>query len=181
MLGRKIARHGLAIVATALIGGFLSATLVRFAPGFDTDEAQLDPHLNSSSVQALRQARLEHNNIFRFYSLSLTRALRGDLGNSISLGQPVSTLLRDRAPLTLRLLGMGFLLSWAAVLALGAQCGKIRSRDLRRRCNRRQWYVALHPSCGFSFILRIVELARRLGHRAHHLSAGLPLYAQPAQ
>ena len=125
MLGRKIARHGLAIVATALIGGFLSATLVRFAPGFDTDEAQLDPHLNSSSVQALRQARLEHNNIFRFYSLSLTRALRGDLGNSISLGQPVSTLLRDRAPLTLRLLGMGFLLSWAAVLALALSAARL--------------------------------------------------------
>lgn len=125
MLGRKIARHGLAIVATALIGGFLSATLVRFAPGFDTDEAQLDPHLNSSSVQALRQARLEHNNIFRFYALSLTRALRGDLGNSISLGQPVSTLLRDRAPLTLRLLGMGFLLSWAAVLALALSAARL--------------------------------------------------------
>jgi len=126
MLGRKIARHGLAIVATALIGGFLSATLVRFAPGFDSDEAQLDPHLNSSSVQALRQARLEHNNIFRFYALSMTRALRGDLGNSISLGQPVSTLLRDRAPLTLRLLGLGLLLSWAAVLALALSAAKLR-------------------------------------------------------
>ena len=46
MLGRKIARHGLAIVATVLLGGLLSATLVRLAPGFDVDEAQLDPHLN---------------------------------------------------------------------------------------------------------------------------------------
>ena len=126
MLGRKIARHGLAIVATALIGGFLSATLVRFAPGFDSDEAQLDPHLNSASVHALRQERLEQNNIFHFYAHSLTRAVRGDLGNSISLGQPVSTLLRDRAPLTLRLLGMGLLLSWAAVLALALSAAKLR-------------------------------------------------------
>lgn len=118
MLGRKIARHGFAILATALIGGFLSATMVRLAPGFDADEAELDPHLNSASVQALRQARLEHNNIFRFYAHSLSRALRGDFGNSISLSQPVSTLLRNRIPLTLRLLGMGLLLSWTAVLAL---------------------------------------------------------------
>lgn len=127
MLGRKIARHGLAIVATALIGGFLSATLVRLAPGFDADEAQLDPRLNSSSVQALRQARLEHNNIFRFYAHSLSRALRGDLGNSISLGQPVSTLLRDRVPLTFRLLGIGLLLSWAAVLALALSAAWLRA------------------------------------------------------
>lgn len=127
MLGLKLARHGLAILATALIGGFLSATLVRFAPGFDTDEAQLDPHLNSASVQALRQARVEHNNIFLFYTHSLSRALHGDFGNSISLSQPVSILLRERIPLTLRLLGVGLLLSWAAVLALALSAAWLRA------------------------------------------------------
>jgi peptide/nickel transport system permease protein len=126
MLGRKLARHGLAIVATALIGGFLSATLVRLAPGFNTDEAQLDPRLNSASVQALRQSRLEQDNIFDFYAHSLGRALRGDLGTSISLGQPVSSLFRDRIPLTLRLVGMGLLLSWAAVLALALSAARFR-------------------------------------------------------
>ena len=113
MLGRKMAgkmaRHGLAIVATVLLGGLLSATLVRLAPGFDVDEAQLDPHLNSESVQALRQERMEQHNIFRFYFHSLRRAARGDLGTSLSLGQPVSRLLRERAPLTLRLVGIGLL------------------------------------------------------------------------
>src|SRR5579863_5025810 len=126
MLGRKIARRGFAILATALIGGFLSATLVRLAPGFDTDEAELDPHLNSASVQALRQVRLEHNNIFHFYAHSLNRALHGDFGNSISLGQPVSTLLHDRIPLTLRLLGMGLLLSWTVALALALSAAWLR-------------------------------------------------------
>ena len=33
MLGRRIARHGLTIIATVLLGGLLSATLVRLAPG----------------------------------------------------------------------------------------------------------------------------------------------------
>ena len=59
MLGRRIARHGLTLIATALLGGFLSATLVRLAPGFDADEAALDPHLNSQSIQALRQVRAD--------------------------------------------------------------------------------------------------------------------------
>src|SRR5579864_7853549 len=106
MLGRRIARHGLAMLATVLLGGLLSATLVRLAPGFDVDERQLDPHLNSESIQALRQARLEQDNIFRFYFHSLQRAAHGDLGTSISLGQPVSALLRQRAPLTMRLVGI---------------------------------------------------------------------------
>src|SRR6201993_2576366 len=106
MLGRKIARHGLMRVATALLGGFLSAAMVRLAPGFDTDEAALDPHLSSQSIQALRQVRAEQHNLFRFYIHSLQLAMRGDLGTSISFKQPVSTLLQDRFPLTLRLVAL---------------------------------------------------------------------------
>ena len=126
MLVRKIARHGLTLVATVLLGGFLSATLVRLAPGFDVDEAQLDPHLNSESIRALRETRIEQRNIFRFYFHSLQRAAHGDLGTSISLGQPVSMLLRDRAPLTLRLVGIGLLLSWAAAMALALSAAWLR-------------------------------------------------------
>jgi len=126
MLGRKLARHGLGIIATALLGGFLAATMVRLAPGFNTDEAQLDPRLNSASVQALKQARADQNNIFRFYVHAMSRAWRGDLGVSLSLGQPASDLLRQRVPLTLRLVGMGLLLSWSAVMAFALSAARLR-------------------------------------------------------
>jgi ABC-type dipeptide/oligopeptide/nickel transport system permease component len=125
-LGQKLAWHGVALVATVLLGGFLSATLVRLAPGFDVDEAQLDPRLNSESVRVLREARQEQQNIFRYYFHSLERASHGDLGTSISLGQPVGRLLRDRAPLTLRLVGIGLLLSWAAAMALSLSAAWLR-------------------------------------------------------
>jgi len=127
MLGRKILRHCVTLLATALLGGFLAAALVRLAPGFDVDEAQLDPHLNSESVRALRQSRLEQHNIFRFYLYSLQRASRGDLGTSISLRQPVSLLLHQRAPLTLRLVGVGLLLSWSLALALALSAARARA------------------------------------------------------
>lgn len=123
---KRIARHGLTLVATALLGGLLSAALVRLAPGFDEDEQQLDPHLNSASIQALRQTRLEQRNIFRFYFHSLQRAAHGDFGISLSLGQPVSALLRDRAPLTLRLVGIGLLLSWTVAMALALTAAWLR-------------------------------------------------------
>jgi len=126
MLGRKIARHGFTLVATALIGGFLSATLVRLAPGFDSDEAQLDPHLSSESIQALHQARTEQHNLIRFYLHSLERAVHGDLGTSLSLEQPVSELLRQRVPLTLRLVTIGLGLSWALVMALALSAAWLR-------------------------------------------------------
>ncbi len=118
----KIAARALTLLATVLLGGLLSATLVRLAPGFDTDERVLDPHLNAASVQALQNARHRNDNIFYFYCSYLDRAAHGDLGTSVSLGQPVRVLLRERLPLTVRLVGIGLGLSWifTSMLALVA-------------------------------------------------------------
>jgi ABC-type dipeptide/oligopeptide/nickel transport system permease component len=126
-LTRRIAMHGLAIAAMVLLGGLLSAVLVRLAPGFDVDEQQLDSHLNAESLQALRAARSQQNNIFSFYLHSMQRALHGDLGTSLSLGQPVSALLRERAPLTIRLVAVGLGLSWSMALALALSAAWMRA------------------------------------------------------
>lgn len=125
-LPRKITGHALALLATIFLGGLLSATMVRLAPGFDTDERQLDPHLNAQSVQALHQGRQEESNLFRFYFSYMKRALRGDLGTSLSLGQPVRGLLHDRAPLTLRLITTGLGLAWMFSLSLALSAAWMR-------------------------------------------------------
>jgi peptide/nickel transport system permease protein len=126
LLRWKIAGHALALLATLVLGGFLSATLVRLAPGFDADERELDPHLNAQSVQALRKARHQDHNVFRFYFSYMKRAANGDLGTSLALGQPVRTLLRDRVPLTLRLLAMGLGLAWMLTLTLALSASWMR-------------------------------------------------------
>jgi peptide/nickel transport system permease protein len=126
MLWRRIARHGVTLIATALLGALLSAVLVRCAPGFDVDEAQLDPRLNAESLRALRDARLAQSDIFHFYVYSLARATHGDLGTSISLGRPVSMLLKQRVPLTVRLVGSGLLLSWMAALVFAFTAASLR-------------------------------------------------------
>lgn len=122
----KIGGHALALLATLLLGGLLSATLVRLAPGFDADEEELDPHLNAQSLQALRDARHKDHNVFRFYFSYMRRAAKGDLGTSLALGQPVRTLLRDRIPLTLRLLLVGLGLAWILSLALALSSAWLR-------------------------------------------------------
>jgi peptide/nickel transport system permease protein len=118
MLLWRVARHLLAIAGIVLLGGLLSATLVRLAPGFDTDEHQLDPRLSSESVRALRQSRVGEYNVLRYYVGYLTGAVHGDLGVSHTLGQPVQRLLRDRWPVTLRVAGIGLLLGWLLATAL---------------------------------------------------------------
>jgi peptide/nickel transport system permease protein len=126
MLKKRIAGHLLVLVATLLLGGLLSAMLVRLAPGFTVDEQELDPHLSAASVEALHAARANDRNIFRFYILYMTRLAHGDLGTSLSLSQPVRTLLRDRAPTTLRLLILGLAMAWAAALALALSAARLR-------------------------------------------------------
>jgi peptide/nickel transport system permease protein len=127
MLMRRIARHGITMVSTLLLGGMLSAALVRLAPGFDTDENQLDPHLNSGSLQALRLKRASEHNLLRYYVQSVRDAVHGDLGTSLSLGQPVTTLLKQRLPFTLRMVAIALLLSWSAALGLALSAAWLRS------------------------------------------------------
>ncbi len=129
---RKVIRHMAAMAAIVLVGGLLSATLVRLAPGFDVDEAQLDARLSSESVEALRQARARDRNITRFYLHYLGRALRGDLGQSRTLNRPVRELLTERLPVTARLAGAGLLAGWlcAVLLAVGATMARRAACDL---------------------------------------------------
>jgi peptide/nickel transport system permease protein len=118
MMRWRVARHLVSIGITLLLGGFLSAVLVRLAPGFDVDEQQLDQRLNAKSLRAIRESRTEGHNLLRFYVGYMSRALHGDLGISRALGQPVRTLLRDRLPVTLRLVISGLLLGWLLAIAL---------------------------------------------------------------
>jgi peptide/nickel transport system permease protein len=118
MLLWKVARSLLAVAGIVLLGGLISATLVRLAPGFDTDEHQLDPSLNAESIRVLRASHEGEHNILRYYTTYLRGALHGDLGVSHALGQPVRNLLRDRWPVTLRVAGVGLLLGWIMATAL---------------------------------------------------------------
>ena len=174
----KITGHVLALLATVLLGGLLSATLVRLAPGFDTDERELDPHLNAQSVQALREARRQDHNVFRFYFSYMKRAANGDLGTSLALGQPVRTLLRDRAPLTLRLLTIGPCAVLAADLDLGAECGVAAAFHLRHADHRGERNLALSSRRSAGVAFGAVECARVLGHCADRVPPHLPLHAK---
>ena len=114
---RRLSMHLVKLVATALLGGLLGATLVRFAPGFDVDVRELDPRLSSQTLEELRQQRRADNNIARFYGTYILNLVHGDLGFSHSLNQPARKLFAQRLPVTLREIGIG--LFWGWLLGLG--------------------------------------------------------------
>jgi peptide/nickel transport system permease protein len=102
------------ILITVLIGGFLGATLVRLAPGFGADEEELDARLSHRSIEAMRDTRKNEGNLFVFYFGYLNRLLHGDLGNSRTLQRPVSQLVAERLPETLKSVALGLALGWSA-------------------------------------------------------------------
>jgi peptide/nickel transport system permease protein len=119
------------MAAIVLLGAFLSAALVRSAPGYDVDEQQLDPHLNADSIRALHESR-QRQTLLGFYGHYLVSALHGNLGVSRSLGQPVRSLLRDRVPVTFRVVLIGLVCGWlmAIALALTAAIARVTAYDV---------------------------------------------------
>jgi peptide/nickel transport system permease protein len=102
--------------------------LMRIAPGFSSDDQELNSGLSAQSIQAIRQAHLSDANVPRFYAQYLASLVRGDLGTSRSLNQPVKQLLRERLPVTLVNLAFALAVGWLLgfFLAVAAQVWNIR-------------------------------------------------------
>jgi peptide/nickel transport system permease protein len=92
----------------------ISATLVRFAPGYGVEERELDPRWSAQSIEALRQKQLLHEGLGSFYLHYLSALARGDFGESDSLKRPVRELLRQRLPVTGNSVVRGLGVAWLA-------------------------------------------------------------------
>lgn len=114
----RLAFHLATIVVVVLAGGFIAAALVRYSPGFDSIPEDLNTALSPATLQALHAQRNSENSLPVFYARYLTRAVHGDFGVSQSLGQPVSAILRQRAPVTARLVLWGTLGAWVFAAGL---------------------------------------------------------------
>jgi peptide/nickel transport system permease protein len=115
---RKIGRRLLALAALCLFGGLLSATLVRLAPGYGVDERELSFSLNRASVEAIRATHRLDSGLLPYYGHYLAGAVRGDLGSSEWLQQPIGSLIKERFPVTAKSVVLGVLLAWMMALAL---------------------------------------------------------------
>ena len=118
----------LRVVAIMLIASFTGAMLMRIAPGFSSDDQEINSGLSAQSIQAIRQARLADSNVPRFYVRYLASLVRGDLGTSRSLNQPVKDLLRERLPITLVNLAFALAVGWLLgfSLAIAARVWNVR-------------------------------------------------------
>ena len=119
---RHVLRRLLFLLCLGIGGALLSATLVRFAPGYGVQERELDPRWSAQSVEALRQKQMLQEGLGSYYFHYLSALAHGDFGESDSLKRPVRELLRQRLPVTGNSVVRGLGVAWL-VAALVASAG----------------------------------------------------------
>ena len=150
---RRAARRMAGILVTLVAGGFLGATMVRYAPGFGVDEEELDARLNAASQQALRESPSGERNLFAFYGRYLSGVAHGDLGTSRSLGRPVRELMAERLPVTMRIAGLGLVAGWLAALGLAIAAAFWRPPALEIAATASSGVLAALPSTVAALVL----------------------------
>ena len=106
----------LTVITVVVISGMVCATLVRFAPGFDVDERELDPRLSRDSVLALRAQHESERNIAKFYASYIAGLAHGRFGTSHVFSKPIAELVKERAPASARNIGYGLVMAWSLAL-----------------------------------------------------------------
>ncbi|HTQ55539.1 MAG TPA: ABC transporter permease [Bryobacteraceae bacterium] len=113
----QAARLFVSLIVTVIIGGVLTAALVRLSPGFGVDEHTLDPARDASALRAREAALPESGNFFAYCARHTAAMLRGDLGVSRTWNRPIAGLLKERWPITAQLMAVGMLGGWALAIA----------------------------------------------------------------
>lgn len=126
----SILRRLLLATVTVLLGGLVSATLVRYAPGFGTDERQLDARFSSTSLAEIRNAAAEERSVLPYYVHYFRNAISGNLGVSRALNRPVRDLLAERLGVTGRLASQAMLAAWAAAALVVFGTWSVRLRTI---------------------------------------------------
>jgi peptide/nickel transport system permease protein len=120
----RIARHAGALAATVMLGGILTAALVRNSPGFDADERLMDPRLDVQSRALIQAEHAAGHDVLRFYVRHVGGMVRGDWGVSQSLHAPIRDLVLSRLPVTGEIMAIGLTGGW--ILAFGFALAAVR-------------------------------------------------------
>jgi peptide/nickel transport system permease protein len=123
---KRVATQLVRMAVLVLAAGLISAFLARYSPGALVDERELDQRLSEDSLSALRAKKGEDANAGANFARYVRGLARGDLGYSRSNHAPIGELILDRAPETLRELGIGLAGGWLLGLGFAIPVGRWR-------------------------------------------------------
>jgi peptide/nickel transport system permease protein len=127
MVFARLLRAVAVLVTTVLLAGLLGAALIRYSPGYGVDEHYLDASQDEAARAERAAARYSSDSLLPFYARYLRNAASGDFGVSTSYSAPVSQLIAERFPVTVRLAGCGLGVAWITALGAAALLSLLRS------------------------------------------------------
>jgi peptide/nickel transport system permease protein len=142
---KGIFRQLFRMVGLVLAAGLASALLVRYSPGALVDQRELDQRLSEESLADMRAQKASNSNVGANFLAYLRNLTHGDLGYSESNNAPIASLIADRAPATLRELGVGLSGGWLIGLGLAIPAG----------CFRRAWIYDAASSAAAGLLLSL--------------------------
>ena len=115
--------------AAAVVAGVMVLTfvLIHLEPG-SAARAALGPHVTASQIAIFNSTYGLNEPLYRQFGTYLAQVARGNLGTSYALQQPVSTLIAQRLPRDLLLLGVSTALALLIALPLGLYQAMRRNR-----------------------------------------------------
>lgn len=125
LLVRRLAQ----LVPMLFFISLVSFLLVKLAPG-DPVQAYITPRMSPDDIERIRQSLGLDKPMFMQYLLWLKNVLQGDLGYSLIYHRPVLTMIAERVPATLGLMGASLLLAMLLAIPLGLLAGAFKHRFL---------------------------------------------------
>ncbi len=114
---RRLLAATLSVLLLAVTAALATAVLMQLAPGFFTDEAELNPAYGRAVETQLREQQRSGPGALARTSAILVDWLHLDFGRSRTWDVPVSEIIRSRAPRSLGLLLRALPLSWLLATA----------------------------------------------------------------
>jgi len=125
VLVRRVAQ----LVPMLFFISLVSFLLVKLAPG-DPVQAYITPRMSPEDIERIRHSLGLDKPMFMQYLLWLKNVLQGDLGYSLIYHRPVLTMIAERIPATLGLMGASLILAMVLAIPLGLVAGAYKHRWL---------------------------------------------------
>jgi peptide/nickel transport system permease protein len=124
---RRFFLNSLLRIAAVLLVASTAMILVRYGPGFATDDRDLDPTASAETRTTLHNRNLAQGALLQYARNLVVGAFHGDFGQSRALDVPVRDLIAERGPVTLRILVVGTALAWLVGLSWAVALALVRA------------------------------------------------------
>lgn len=149
---KYILRRILQAIPLLFFISIVSFALIKLAPG-DPVNSFVTPNMSPEDIERIRESLGLNQPVYMQYLYWLKNVFSGNLGYSLANHRPVSTLIAERIPATLGLMGSALVLSLLIAIPLGLISAANKNRLVDRALSLFSYIGISIPSFWFAMML----------------------------